>query len=207
MVDGNPTTRSPIPDEIMQGKREDIESGKVFNDTRTAVPPASAPVSEDPPTVPPSVPTPPPVGDADVAEEAKKINPIMIEDLLMFGSIKHEMLVGNMRFVVRTLNNEEKEAAFAAVSSLPTQSFIHYATLRDALMARALDKVNGMPLETSYRKIEGDKDDYSNLEKRLLVIKRMHTPLLNKLYELYNILEAKAEEAVVNIDFEEVKNS
>jgi hypothetical protein len=171
-----------IPDEILHGTRQEIENFSV---------PMPQPASPQQPAAPP----PPPKGMS------------AIEDLLQFGSLKHEATILGMRFTVRTLKIVEKEEAYGAVSHLPATSFVHFSSLRDELLARALDRVNSLPLSHYYRPDPDDNLELSENEKRVMVVKKMYGPIVDKLYELYNILEEKSSKALDSVSFDDLKNS
>lgn len=174
-----------IPDEILHGSRKDIES---FAAAPPMVQP-SIPTNEVP------VPVTPPRGMS------------AIEDLLMFGAMKHEATILGMRFMVKTLKISEKEDAYGAVAHLPATSFVHFSSLRDEILARALDRVNGLPLVNYYRPEAGDSPEMTEAEKRVRVVKSMYGPIVDKLYELYNILEDKSSKALSEVSFDDLKNS
>ena len=190
---------SPIPEEIMQGNRKEVEQRLNEGARLTVDDPPKADHSEEIATTP-LIPKAPP------KYQAGKIS--IAEDLIMFGALRHEVTVGNKVFVVSTLNNGQKEEAFGAIAHIQPNTFLHFALLRDHIMANAIVSVNGLPLQAFY---EADPEDESKkltkYEQRVRVIKQLHTPLLNKLYELQTILEDKADKAVSEITFDDLKNS
>lgn len=163
---------NPIPDELMRG---------------------SLP-KEATPTSPKGVPVP--------AVSTNPVRTAAMEDLVMFGAIKHEVTIHGMRIVVKTLDNEEKQSAYIAVGDMASNSVTQLSALKDYLLSMAIESVNGMPLEY-YAKV--DKDLPVN-ERKLSVIKKMHTPLLNKLFDLYGLLEEKADKLLQDVTFDEIKN-
>ena len=175
-----------IPDEILHGSRQDVESF-ASKQVMPQVQPTGGSAPAAVPVLPPK-------------------NMSAIEDLLLFGSLRYEASVLNMRFTVKTLTVADKEASYGAVAHLPATSFVHFSNLRDELLARAVETVNGLPLE-SYFKSEGPVEHMTTMDKRVGVIKKMHGPIVDKIYELYNILEDKASRALLDVNFDDIKNS
>lgn len=178
-----------IPDEILHGTRQEIEnfSGQAPQAQQAHMP---QPQSQEAPP-----PQPPPKGMS------------AIEDLLMFGALKHEVTILGMRFMVRTLKISEREDAYGAVAHLPATSFVHFSSLRDEILARSLEKVNGLPLHSYYRPDKDDPSDLDEISKRVKVVKSMYGPIVDKLYELYNLLEDKSAKALNDVSFDDLKNS
>ena len=176
----NSVPSSGIPDEILHGTRKDIE--------RLSAPAVAVPQQVPVPVLPP-----------------KSMS--AIEDLLMFGSLKYETTIKGMRFAVKTLKISEKEDAYGAVSHLPSSSFVHFTSLRDELLARALEYVNGLPLASYHRPGAGEDVETGDMLKRVHVIRKMYSPIVDKLYELYNILEEKSSKSLSDVSFDDLKNS
>jgi len=196
MPENNATqNHSVIPEEILSGTREEIMNA--YPDSQTSTNPQSVKKQQAGADVTSSkVQTPP----------SKLKDTSNIEDLLMFGALSKEVVILGMKFKVRTLTVQEKEIAFASVADYAPSSWIHFSRLRDSLMSIAIDKVNNMPLETFYKPKDPNESGLSVSERRLRVILGMHGPIIDKLYELYNILEDKAAAQLKDVNFDDLKN-
>ena len=177
-----------IPDEILHGTRQEIER-KAQESSSMGQPQRQPDVSQ--PTVAPR-----PQGHTS-----------QIEDLLMFGHVSHEADILGRKFVVKTLCVSEKEQAYSAVAHLPASSFVHFFNLRDELLSRAIESVNGLPLISYYRPSPDDPAGMTDDQKKVAVVKKMHGPIVDKLHELYNILEENATNALSEVSFDSLKNS
>jgi hypothetical protein len=169
----NDNVKSPIPDEIMYGRKEAIPGNSAVHTAPTTVPTNPRTMS-------------------------------IIEDLLMLGHLSKSVTIGKFRFQLRTLTNEEKMTAYGSVPKLADNTVESASGLRDELLVWAIESVNGTPLEHFY---SGNQVDLSVREKRLAVIKKLATPVLDKLFLLYSGLEDEVAKTIEKVSFDDVKNS
>jgi len=127
-----------------------------------------------------------------------------IEDLIMLGYLSKTATIGKFSFKLKTLSNEEKVSAYSSIPKLAENTVETASKLRDVLLARSVVSVNGQQLEYFYA---GAQKDLPIHEKRLEVINKLSTPVLDKLFALYTSLEDEAAKVVDNVKFDDVKNS
>jgi len=169
----NENAKSPIPDEIMYGRKETILGSGAVHTAPTTLP-------------------------------ANPQTTSIIEDLLMLGHVSKSVTIGKFCFKLRTLTNEEKMMAYGSVPKLADNTIESASGLRDGLLIWAVASVNGNPLEYFY---SGDQVDLPIREKRLAVIKKLATPVLDKLFLLYSSLEDGVAKTIDKVSFDDVKNS
>jgi len=133
-----------------------------------------------------------------------------LESLIFLGRVERTVDVNGKKIKMHTLTNEEQKVSISLISkNRPDGSLIDTLELRDAILALAIDDINGMPLESLYI---GDGE--SSLDSRLKVIGAWQPFLSEFLYEEYQKLVTDSRKAIFgeesqgsNLDLEKGKET
>lgn len=114
------------------------------------------------------------------AGEAKR----RIEFLVGIGSLTREAMVGDKKFVLRSLKSKEMREVIASAAKVEMQSEVIFE-LRAQTLARSLVSIDNNELEL----LLGD----DSLEARLEFINNSEEHVVNKLYAVYSEMVAESE--------------
>lgn len=129
--------------------------------------------------------------------EVKKSNPLDdLRKLTYLGRVEEDVKVLGFTARMHTLEGEKSTEALRAVSLDDDVSKVHQ--LRIEILARAIDTINGVPLEKLY---EGNDTSLSTLARRVVVVGSWQQIVINKFFDTYNNLLDRSNKAV-----EELKN-
>jgi hypothetical protein len=127
------------------------------------------------------------------AEEA--VSPVDLRALIELGRISDSITLGGMTFELETLDDKEQEDILKLTDGgLSADSFV---TIRRIVVAKAVQSVNGRPLE-ALSSAEGD-----GFQRKLSIVTAMQSHVVERLYEFYEQLVARSKGA---IEPEQVKN-
>jgi len=136
-----------------------------------------------------------------VDQPAKKVLLADLSDLINVGRIEREFIVNNYKFRMHTLNNEENEKAMQVISQ-HTEPIIKVSAIRTSLLALAIDKVNGVTLESLY---VGSESNISSFEKKKRIIDSWQQIFTQKIFEEYDKMMQESDKVTKNSE-EELKN-
>lgn len=127
--------------------------------------------------------------------------PKNIKDLALFGRIVEEVNLGGYLFKIKTLTSREQRDIVSKVMKLNGDE--RFLNMQIFVLAKAIDSVNGVPLEEIY-----DKDDNLSIEqKRFEVVSDLQSTLVDKLLKRYDKMVEKANKVIADGGVEEqIKN-
>jgi hypothetical protein len=124
--------------------------------------------------------------------------------LVTTGQIREESVVGGYKFVLRTLNARENNEVLSAVAAV-NDDLEKLGVLRLSVLARAIETVNGVPLEN----VPGGDPALTGVRRRESLLELFQLQMVVSLFEKYSTMLERSE-AVFNtaIDNEDLlKNS
>lgn len=108
-----------------------------------------------------------------------------LRDLIFLGRSKEMIEVGNFKFEIETLNNDEKVALLEDLS-LAGKDVAFY--IRPYTLSRTVVSVNNVALESMYSMYGGQEEDLDVIDKRLFVINKWQASLVETLFKKYEEL-------------------
>lgn len=112
--------------------------------------------------------------------------------LITTGQIREEAVVGGFKFVLRTLNAQENNEVLSAVASVE-DDLGKLGVLRIAVLARAIEAVNGVPLEN----VPGGDTTLTGVRRRENLLGLFQLQMIVSLFEKYGTMLERSE-AVFN---------
>lgn len=159
--------------------------------------------SEQHPTVPESGPQIPQVPQA--ASQQPEKSPTLQSDLSLLattGRIENEAIVGGYKFKLRTLTARENNEVLAITGGV-IQDFTQLGYMRIEVLSRAIETVNGVPLENLYEGTE----ELNTIDKKKAIVENWQLPMLTRLFDTYNEMLRKSEELFGDaLESGEIKN-
>lgn len=128
-------------------------------------------------------------------EEEKKI--VDLRSLIELGCVRDSVLIGDLKFEMRSLSALEKVEAAKSLGESPDPTKIF--ELNILLLAMAIESVNGIPLEQLY---EGEQTN-NVLAARQNVLRNLQSSVLGALMKCHNQINDRAD---AQFDVEQVKN-
>ena len=180
----NPAVQNPASEERIRASKEAAaraaqEAQKTLQQyTAAEVPPQAAPQ--------PAVPTP---LQTDLRQ------------LVFVGKLSEDVVVGGFTFALTTLTSKENNDALQRSRYVPGD--LHtMGVLRIAVLARAIESVNGVPLESLY---QGGNEKLSIMDRRETVIGNWQQAFMTDLWMKYNDLLERSE-AAFTVPEDDLKN-
>lgn len=186
----NPTTRSSV------AATNPIVGGSIMDPERLAASRAAAEkhvANIQQQFEQPAQPSEEPAPQVPQADQPNPV-PTLQSDLSLLattGRIEEEVIVGGYKFKLRTLTVRENNEVLVSTGGGVIQNLAQLGHLRVAVLSRAIDTVNGVPLESLYK----GTDEWDNLEKRLAVVDSWQLPMITRLFDAYNNMLQRSEEA------------
>lgn len=137
-------------------------------------------------------------GQSDQAE-TKAMPQNDLESLIELGCIKEEVTIGNLTFILRSLNATERIELAKLIGDNPTTESVF--AFNTKLLALAIQSVNGRPLEEFYPAEHTKGLDI--MTQRCNIISSMQSPVINKLLDCHTSLTKRCDS---QFDTEQVKN-
>jgi hypothetical protein len=122
-----------------------------------------------------------------------------LEALIELGCIKEKVTIGQLTFVLRSLNATERLDLAKMLGDSPTSETLFEFNTK--LLALAIQSVNGKPLEMFYPAEHAQGADVITL--RCNIISSMQAPVINRLLECHTELTERCD---AQFDAEQVKN-
>ena len=122
-----------------------------------------------------------------------------LKNLIELGCIKEEITIGNLTFVLRSLNASERLELAKLIGESPTTDTLFEFNTK--LLALAIQSVNGKPLEALYPSEHAKGMDIITL--RCNIISSLQAPVINRLLECHTQLTERCD---AQFDVEQVKN-
>lgn len=113
--------------------------------------------------------------------------------LVTTGLIREETVVGGFKFVLRTLTTAENNEVLAAVASVD-DDLGKLGVLRVAVLARAIETVNGVPLEN----VPGGDPNVTGLAKRENLLGLFQLQMVTNLFQVYSDMLERSEQVFSN---------
>jgi hypothetical protein len=123
---------------------------------------------------------------------------IDLRSLIELGCIKEEIKIGEMTFILRTLNASEKFDLASILGDNPDASKMFDLNLH--ILAQSIETVNGQKLED----LHPNKDSGEPLLLKKQIISAMQTSVIQKLTEFYSQITERAD---AQFSVEQIKNS
>ncbi len=117
--------------------------------------------------------------------------PILQSDLSLLattGRIEDQAIVGGYTFKLRTLTARENNDVLATTGGV-IQDFTQLGHMRIAVLSRAIETVNGVPLESLYEGTE----ELDTFQKREAIVENWQLPMLTRLFDVYNQMLQRSE--------------
>lgn len=111
-----------------------------------------------------------------------------LENLFMLGFVEGERKIGEFTFKLRTLTNAENQHVINLLNN-SDNAF----DAQDVMLAHSIVSVNGILLEERY---DGPDDELEPVRKKLYVIKKLQSQVINDLVNYYNGLVAKSNQEI-----------
>jgi len=105
-----------------------------------------------------------------------------LSQLVNVGKIVREVVVSNYKFTMHTLTSEEHSEALASVSYIIDQ-IAKLDAIRTAVLARAIDLVNGVPLENLY---QGSEEGLTKNQKKEKVVGSWQQVFTQAIFDEYD---------------------
>ena len=122
-----------------------------------------------------------------------------LKSLIELGCVKRDVHIGDLRFVLRSLNAQEALAAKKFLDKDDLDDDDKLFQFREFVLAIGIESVNGEPLENFYQ----EDSRMKVLDRRRKVLSNMQPSVLDKLMTEFNEL---SQEANPDIDPDIVKN-
>lgn len=201
----NPTTRSSV------AATNPVVGGSIMDPERLAASRAAAEkhVAEVQAQLQEPIETTPPIEPESQVPQANpqphQETPTLQSDLSLLattGRIEEETIVGGYKFKLRTLSVRENNEVLVSTGGGVIQNLAQLGHLRVAVLSRAIDTVNGVPLESLYKGTE----DLDSIQKRQAIVDTWQLPMITRLFDAYNEMLQRSEEAFGIVQDGELKN-
>lgn len=135
----------------------------------------------------------------------KKIRQLQsdLRQLVLQGRVEEDVEVSDFIFTMRTLTSRENGDA-AAVLGLASNELQRIGMIRNAILARSIQKVNGVPLEAIYEGADADK--LTAVIKKEKIIGDWQQTLVTELMLKYDDLLKRSQEIFTPEAEQELKN-
>jgi len=125
--------------------------------------------------------------DQNALRTSPPVNPQQLQSdlslLATAGKVVDETIVGGFKFKMHTLTTIENNEAIAA-ASFANDQLLKINQIQLSILARAIDSVNGVPLENLYANPTGEK--LSRVQRREAVVGSWQQSLTTELFNFYD---------------------
>lgn len=128
------------------------------------------------------------VPPAPIVDDNKPAEMLSLEQLVKVGKVEDEVEIASFKFKLATLSSVENADVISVTSNIKEDEQ-KFSVLRYEILARAVEAVNNVPLESLYKGSETSK-----IKQREFILKKLQQTVINSLWEVYDKMVAKSVE-------------